>query len=89
MTSLVSGLTQGETSWHGMPEQSRSETSTVLQANVEQSAYLLAEYLDNRYQDFADTTIREWHPAIGIVMIVWSLASMLRRLLLAARSAVF
>ena len=60
MTSLVSGLTRGESSWHAMPETNRSETSNVLQTNVEQSAYLLAEYLTDTHMDFNYDTIREY-----------------------------
>ena len=59
MTSLVSGLTRGESSWHAMPETNRSDTSTVLQANVEQSAFLLADYLTDAHMDFNYDTIRE------------------------------
>ncbi|XP_043188695.1 adhesion G protein-coupled receptor L2-like [Amphibalanus amphitrite] len=58
ITSLVGGLTSGETSWHGMSETERFDTSTVLQRNVEQSAYLLASYLDNQHEDFSESTIR-------------------------------
>ena len=55
----MGGLTRGEVSWHGMPAGERFDTSTVLQKNVEQSAYLLAAHLDNGHEDFDSDTIRE------------------------------
>ncbi|XP_037075403.1 adhesion G protein-coupled receptor L4-like [Pollicipes pollicipes] len=54
VTYLVSQLTKGDASWFSMPPRKRRGTSTLLQYNVEQSAYLLAGYLQNEGKNFTD-----------------------------------
>ncbi|KAF0304088.1 Adhesion G protein-coupled receptor L3 [Amphibalanus amphitrite] len=58
ITYLVAELTRQEESWHSMPRANRSLTSSTLQTNVEQSAYLLAPYLNDTHADFNYDTIR-------------------------------
>ena len=66
---LAGELTGSEASdsWQSMPSPSRSQTTSILENGMEQSAYLLADLQQDNQADFTNGSIREWLAAEGRV----------------------